>query len=71
MELAIERGRTQQQASNGSTAADAASGDELELFLRTVADKASSASSGGGLLHQVKDFNAFLERAATMLENRA
>ncbi|KJZ73215.1 hypothetical protein HIM_07412 [Hirsutella minnesotensis 3608] len=42
----------------------------LELLLARVADEACSASSTGGMLHQVQDFNAFLERAAQALESR-
>jgi hypothetical protein len=40
----------------------------LELIVSRVAEEASSASSTGGLLRQVRDFNAFLERAAVALE---
>ena len=42
----------------------------LELVVAQVADQASSSGSTGGLLNQVKDFNAFLERAAIALETR-
>ncbi|KAI9170801.1 Protein MNN4 [Paramyrothecium foliicola] len=42
----------------------------LELLVSRVVDEASSASSTGGLLNQVKDFNAFLERAAIALETK-
>jgi hypothetical protein len=42
----------------------------LELLTARVSDQASSASSTGGLLRQVADFNAFLERAALALESR-
>lgn len=71
IELAVERGRTQQQAQTGNNSADGAIGGGLELRLQTVAARASSSSSGGGLLHQVKQFNSFLENAATLLEGRA
>ncbi len=42
----------------------------LELLLSRVADQASSTSDGGGALRHIRDFNAFLERAASMLEAR-
>ena len=42
----------------------------LEMLLKKVAGQASSASHEGGMLKQIKDFNAFLERAALALENR-
>lgn len=42
----------------------------LELLVSRVVDEASSASSTGGLLNQVRDFNAFLERAAVALETK-
>ena len=43
----------------------------LEMLLKNVAEGASSSGPGGGLLRAVKDFNSFLERAATVLEIRA
>lgn len=42
----------------------------LELLIAQVADEASSKSATGGLLSQVTEFNAFLERAAQALESR-
>lgn len=42
----------------------------LELIVSQVSDQASSAAATGGLLNQIKDFNAFLERAAVALESR-
>ena len=44
--------------------------ENLEYLLRTITAEVSSSSSEGGLLQSVKDFNAFLERAATVLEGR-
>jgi hypothetical protein len=40
----------------------------LELVVAQVADQASPSSSRGGLLGQLRDFNAFLQRTATALE---
>ncbi|KAI1774664.1 hypothetical protein F4818DRAFT_69147 [Hypoxylon cercidicola] len=42
----------------------------LELLISRVASQASAAGDGGGSLKQIKDFNAFLERAAAALERR-
>ncbi|KAK1754929.1 hypothetical protein QBC47DRAFT_461024 [Echria macrotheca] len=42
----------------------------LELLVARIAEQASSKSDGGGALKQIKDFNAFLERAAGVLERR-
>lgn len=42
----------------------------LELAVSQVADQVSSSSPNGGLLSQLKEFNAFLERAAGVLESR-
>lgn len=39
-------------------------------MLRRVAAEASSASNEGGVLKQIKAFNAFMERAALALEGR-
>lgn len=42
----------------------------LELLVAQVSEQASSSSFTGGMLNQVRDFNAFLERAAITLESR-
>lgn len=42
----------------------------LEMLLKSVAAEVSNASDEGGMLKQVKEFNAFLERAALALEGR-
>lgn len=42
----------------------------LELMVAQVTDQVSSTSAGGGMLSQIQDFNAFLERAAVALESR-
>jgi hypothetical protein len=39
-------------------------------MLKRVAANASSKSDSGGILKQVKAFNAFMERAALALEGR-
>lgn len=70
IELAVERGRIQQQAQADTSRGNSTIGGGLELRLQTVAATASSSSSGGGLLTQVKQFNAFLENAATLLEGK-
>jgi hypothetical protein len=41
-----------------------------EVLLKRVADEVSNNSDSGGILKQIKDFNAFLERAALVLESR-
>ena len=43
---------------------------ELSILLKTVASDISNDSPEGGVLKRVKDFNAFLERAALALEAR-
>lgn len=40
----------------------------LELMLKRVAGDVSNKSDSGGILKQVQEFNAFLERAAVALE---
>lgn len=42
----------------------------LKMLLKTVAAEVSSSSDEGGVLKMVKEFNAFLERAAAALEGR-
>jgi hypothetical protein len=41
-----------------------------EVLLKRVADEVSNKSDSGGILKQIKEFNAFLERAALVLESR-
>ncbi|ESZ97443.1 hypothetical protein SBOR_2132 [Sclerotinia borealis F-4128] len=65
IELAIERGKS----SSGHTDADDGKAN-IELSLKHVASEASSASDDGGILKQIKAFNAFMERAALALEGR-
>ncbi|KAM0213193.1 hypothetical protein ACHAQI_004235 [Fusarium lateritium] len=68
IDMAVERGRDAPELSRAQEKkADLAN---LELLVARIADEASSASSAGGMLQQVKNFNAFLERAAIALETR-
>jgi hypothetical protein len=41
-----------------------------ELLLKRVAGQVSSKNDSGGLLRQLKEANAFFERAALVLEGR-
>ena len=68
IDLAVHQG----QAAPELTAAEKKKAEiaNLELLISRVADQACSTSDGGGVLQQIKGFNAFLERAATMLEGR-
>ncbi len=63
IELAIDLGRSAQikdiQEITGT-----------EVLLNRVADQVSNKSDSGGILKQIKEFNAFLERAALVLESR-
>ncbi|KAI1137166.1 hypothetical protein F5Y05DRAFT_80394 [Hypoxylon sp. FL0543] len=65
IELAIENGKSAQDLNPKER--KAAELSNLELLISRVA---SQASDGGGNLKQIKDFNAFLERAAAALERR-
>ncbi|POR37824.1 Protein MNN4 [Tolypocladium paradoxum] len=68
LDLAVEQGNEAPQLARAAQKeADLAN---LELLIARVSDQASSASSTGGMLRQVADFNAFLERAALALESR-
>ncbi|KAI1378735.1 hypothetical protein F4677DRAFT_411867 [Hypoxylon crocopeplum] len=68
IELAIENGKSAPELNlKERKTAELAN---LELLIDKVASQASAASDGGGSLRQIKDFNAFLERAATALERR-
>lgn len=68
VDYAVEQGRD----GNELTPAEQRKADiaNLALAIAQVADKASSRSSSGGLLAATREFNAFLERAATALESR-
>jgi len=68
IDLAIEKGRTAPQLSPAEQKkADLAN---LELLISRVSDQVCSRSNSGGTLKQIKDFNALLERTATLLEGR-
>ncbi|KAK6613924.1 AT hook domain-containing protein-like protein [Botrytis cinerea] len=63
IELAVERGKSSSDTTNdGKT--------NIELRLKHIASEASSASDEGGVLKQIKAFNAFMERAALALEGK-
>ncbi|KAF5025665.1 hypothetical protein F66182_2271 [Fusarium sp. NRRL 66182] len=68
IDMAVERGRDAPELSRAQE--KKAELANLELLVARITDEASSASSAGGMLQQVKDFNAFLERAAIALESR-
>ena len=63
IELAIDLGKS-------SEANDAGEMTGTEVLLKRVADQVSNKSDSGGILKQIKEFNAFLERAALVLESR-
>jgi hypothetical protein len=67
IELAIERGKQQHPRDPAEGAVEMTG---VELLLKRVAGEVSSKSDAGGLLKQIRDFNAFLERAAVALETR-
>lgn len=66
IELAVGRGQESQELSPAEQ--KRAELANLELLIAQVSDEASSSSAFGGLLGHIKDFNAFLERAAIALE---
>ncbi len=68
VELAVDNGRSAPDL--GPKERKLAELANLELLVSRVADQASTDGDGGGNLKQVKDFNAFLERAAAALEGR-
>ncbi|KAG8411625.1 hypothetical protein J3458_015685 [Metarhizium acridum] len=67
IDLAVEQGREAPELSR--KAEKEADLGNLDLVLAQISDQVSSTSSTGGLLRQVQDFNAFLERAAAALES--
>lgn len=67
IELAVERCKALVEGDNGAELQQPA----LSVALPSTAAQVSSRAPGGGLLAQVRGFNAFLERAALALEGRA
>ncbi len=68
IDLAVEKGQAAPELSPAEQKeADLAN---LELLISRISDQACSKSDGGGTLKQIKEFNAFLERAAGVLEHR-
>ncbi|OIW23992.1 hypothetical protein CONLIGDRAFT_584797 [Coniochaeta ligniaria NRRL 30616] len=68
IDLAVEKGLAAEPLSAPEQSkADLAN---LEFLITKVAEQACTKSVQGGTLKQIKDFNAFLERAAAALEGR-
>ncbi|KAK3309978.1 uncharacterized protein B0T15DRAFT_19964 [Chaetomium strumarium] len=68
IDMAVEKGQAAPELSPAEQKkADLAN---LELLISQVADQACTRSDGGGALKQIKEFNAFLERTAAVLERR-
>jgi hypothetical protein len=68
IELAIESGRMVPELNaKEQKVAELAN---LDLLISQIANQISVAGDGGGALRQIRDFNAFLERAAVALEGR-
>ncbi|KHN94706.1 mannosylphosphorylation protein (Mnn4) [Metarhizium album ARSEF 1941] len=67
IDLAVEQGRAAPELSREEE--KEADLGNLDLVLAQISDQISSTSSTGGLLQQIRDFNAFLERAAAALES--
>ena len=68
IDLAVEQGRNAPDLSTSKQ--KQAEIANLELLISQISEEASSASSTGGILSQVRTFNNFLERAAQALESR-
>jgi hypothetical protein len=66
IELAIDLGK-ERQVLEGSRLIEMIG---TEVLLKRVAGEVSNQGDSGGLLRQIKSFNAFLERAALALESR-
>ena len=65
--MAIERGK---EKNSHDPVNDPVEMVGAELLLSRVASEVSNKSDSRGLLKQIRDFNAFLERAALALEGR-
>ena len=68
IDLAVAQGRDAPELSG--KAQKEAELANLELAVSQVCEQASSSNPGGGLLAQIRDFNALLERSALALESR-
>uniref|UniRef100_A0A0B7JPK0 Inner kinetochore subunit AME1 domain-containing protein n=1 Tax=Bionectria ochroleuca TaxID=29856 RepID=A0A0B7JPK0_BIOOC len=68
IDMAVSKGQDAPQLSG--KAQKEAELSNLEFLVAQLTDQVSSSSESGGNLHQVQDFNAFLERAAQALESR-
>jgi len=65
--MAVERGR----ATEPRTTADGSiEKGGLDILLKRVAGEVSNEGHSGGILQRIKNFNAFLERAASALESK-
>lgn len=65
IDLAIEQGRAAAEISGKDQ--KTADLSNLEVLISRVMEQACSAGPSGGALKQIRSFNAFLERAATVL----
>ncbi|TEA15123.1 hypothetical protein C8034_v002574 [Colletotrichum sidae] len=68
IDLAVERGRAAPELDPAEK--KTAELANLEILISRITDQACTRSDTGGTLKQIKDFNAFLERAAVALESR-
>ncbi|KAJ0162251.1 hypothetical protein CTA2_4857 [Colletotrichum tanaceti] len=68
IDLAVERGRAASELDPAEK--KTAELANLEILISRITDQACTQSGAGGTLKQIKDFNAFLERAAVALESR-
>lgn len=68
IDLAVETGRGEAELSPRDE--KQAELGNLEFVMSQIKENVCEASDNGGTLRQLKDFNAFLERAAVALESR-
>jgi hypothetical protein len=68
IELAVSLGRERSAASATTSGPEEPSPPALSVLLKNVANQVSTKSAQGGILKSVREFNAFLERAAGALE---
>ncbi|KAL2060714.1 hypothetical protein VTL71DRAFT_9355 [Oculimacula yallundae] len=67
IEIAIELGKSAETSEDPDQTGDMVG---TELIVKRVAGEVSNKGDSGGILRQIKEFNAFLERAALALETR-